>query len=107
MAANPKFDAILAEMAQLHARKNHDYAKDSNPYSNFEEAALTAGCSVDTVFLVLIGIKLARLRELLSAGKTPTNESVADSRLDLTTYCALWASYHLPAGDHVLGYRRV
>lgn len=94
---NPKFDALLDDMRALHAKKNHDYAKDTNPYSNFEEAAHTAGCSVDTVFRVMLGIKIARLNELISNGKTPTNESVQDSRMDLATYAALWASYHREA----------
>lgn len=92
--ANPKFAALLEDMAALHARKNHDYAKDDNPYSNFEEAATFAGCSVDTVFQVLLGIKFARLRELLASGKTAQNESVQDTRIDATMYAALWASYY-------------
>jgi hypothetical protein len=94
---NPKFEALLDDMRALHARKNHDYAKDSNPYSNFEEAAATAGCSVDTVFRVLIGIKIARLNELLDSGKPALNESVDDSRMDLTMYAALWTSYRREA----------
>lgn len=94
MARNLRFEQLLNDMRDLHARKNHDYAKTSNPYSNFEDAAETAGCSVDTVFRVLIGIKLARLKELLASGKTAQNESVQDSRMDLTMYCALWTSYN-------------
>ena len=81
-------------MAETHDKKNADYAHAGNPYSNFEEAAATAGVSVDAVFAVLIGIKLARLKAL--KGKAPNNESVQDSRLDLAVYSALWASYHTP-----------
>lgn len=93
MAQNPAFHALLARMAETHDRKNADYAQDGNPYSNFEEAAASAGCSVDTVFRVLIGIKQARLKELLKGEKTAQNESVDDSKLDLAVYAALWASY--------------
>jgi len=95
MSHNPKFHALLTQMGEVHDSKNHDYAHDGNPYSNFEEAAATAGCSVNTVFAVLIGIKLARLNAL-RRGKTPNNESVQDSRLDLAVYAALWASYAMP-----------
>lgn len=95
MARNLRFEQLLNDMRELHSRKNHDYAKDSNPYSNFEEAADVAGCSVDTVFRVMIGIKLARLKELLASGKTAQNESVQDSRMDLTMYAALWTSYNM------------
>lgn len=94
MAHNPKFDALLRTMQATHDRKNADYAQDGNPYSNFEYAAEVAGTTVDTVFRVLLGVKLARLDELLK-GKTPRNESVEDSKLDLAVYAALWASYEL------------
>lgn len=96
---NPAFSNLLAEMAQLHDAKNHDYAQDGNPYSNFCQAAEVAqGFSgIDAVFATMIGVKLARLRELTSAGKTPNNESIADTRKDLAMYAALWASYY----DHV------
>lgn len=92
---NPKFNAHLERMASVHDAKNSDYAEDGNPYSNFEFTAKVAGVSVDTVFRVLIGVKMARLDELLK-GKTPKHESVDDSVLDLSVYTALWASYRAP-----------
>lgn len=103
MAHNPAFDSLLDEMRKLHFSKNHDYAQDGNPYSNFCQAAdVAAGFSgIDAVFATMIGVKLARLRELTSAGKTPNNESIADTRKDLAMYAALWASYY----DHVLDSR--
>ena len=93
MAKNPKFDAFLDRMRDTHDRKNADYASGDNPYSNFEEAAHSAGCSVDMVFAVLIGIKQARIKELTTKDKTPNNESLQDSRLDMAVYAALRASY--------------
>jgi hypothetical protein len=75
---------LLDEMRALHDRKSHDYAEDGNPYSNFEFAAQLAEgfTGVDAVFAVLMGIKLARLRELTAKGKTPNNESIEDTRRD-------------------------
>lgn len=93
MACNPDFDAVLDTMRAVHLRKNHDYAQDGNPYSNFEEAAAEAGVSVHTVFKVMIGIKNARIRELEASGKTPANEALADSYLDRLMYSALQLSY--------------
>jgi len=92
---NPAFTALLAEMQALHESKNADYASDSDPYSNFRQAASVANgfSGVDAVFATLIGIKLARLRELTSSGKRPNNESVQDTRTDLAMYAALWASF--------------
>lgn len=94
MATNPKFDAHLEKMRKIHEAKNHDYAKDTNPYSNFEETARFAGVTVDQVFRVMIGTKLSRLNELLAAGKEPNNESIQDTRDDLSVYACLYASYH-------------
>lgn len=92
---NPKFHRALQLMQEIHDKKSADYATTANRYSNFEEAAATAGVTVDEVFGVLIGVKLARLRELLGSGKKPNNESIADTKLDLANYAALWFSYDL------------
>lgn len=93
MPNNPHFSGLLQDMAALHDQKNHDYAHDENPYSNFEEAAKEADVSVATVFSVMIGIKNARIRELERAGKDPQNESVLDSYMDRCMYTALDLSY--------------
>lgn len=93
MANNPRFENLLAQMSALHQKKNHDYASDADPFSNFTFAANHAGVDVDTVFRVMIGIKEARLRELTSAGKVPNNESIEDTRIDLTMYQALRCAF--------------
>lgn len=97
MARNPKFTTLLAQMAELHDKKNEDYASDGNPYSNFEYAAQVAAIFTDPedrVYATLLGIKLARIAEL-RRGKTPKNEPLHDSYKDATTYMAIWASKHL------------
>lgn len=91
---NPKFDAVLQKMKAIHDKKSADYANDANRYSNFESAATSAGTTVDVVFRTLIGVKLARLAELQGKGKTPNNESIQDSLLDLAVYASLYASYY-------------
>jgi hypothetical protein len=95
---NPRFDMLLSEMRDLHARKNNDYARDDDPYSNFKFAALVAEgfTGTDAVFATMIGIKLARLKELRGKGKTAQNESAQDSLMDLAMYAALWCSHALP-----------
>ncbi len=72
--------------------KNEDYAKLGSAFSNFEYSAECAGVKVEDVFMVFLGTKLARLRELLS-GKEPNNESIQDTLMDLSNYAdllALW-----------------
>ena len=95
MSRNPRFDAVLARIHDTHEKKNSDYADDSNPYSNFEGAAHLAGQTVDQVFHTLLGIKMERLRQLMT-GKKPNYESLDDTLLDLATYAALWLSYRTP-----------
>lgn len=99
MAKNPKFNSLLREMYELHQSKNSDYCGDGpaiNPYQNFIDSAATAGTDIESVFLTLIGVKLARIRALRASGKEPNNESLQDSRKDLAMYAALYASWFLP-----------
>ena len=91
---NPKFDQVLQKMKAMHDKKSQDYANDTNRYANFEHAATSAGTTVDVVFRVLIGVKLARLSELQGKGKAPLNESIMDSLIDLAVYSTLYASYY-------------
>lgn len=98
---SPEFYKLLEDMAAIHNKKSHDYAMESNPFSNFERAGLIASWfthPVEIAFAALIGVKLARLAEL-SNGKTPNNESVADTQLDLATYAALWGAWKKTKND--------
>lgn len=104
MNSSPHFQALLDDMLALHLRKGHDYARNENPFSNFEEAADEAGVSVDQVFKVMVGIKNARIRELERSGKSPSNESLADSYMDRLMYCALQLAYQRRQhADHLSG----
>lgn len=92
---NKTHQNLLAEIIALHEKKAKDYAHSGDPYSNFKSAAETASgfTGVDAVFATLIGVKLARIRELAAPGRSPSNESLDDSFVDLTNYCAIWTSY--------------
>lgn len=87
------FNTILDEMKTVHGKKSADYANPSDRFSNFTEAASEAGCSVDTVFRVLIGIKNGRIKQLMNSGVAPKNESLEDSILDRTVYSVLWMAW--------------
>ena len=89
------FNEILEECKAIHDKKEHDYAKMEDPFSNFRFAARLAEeftNPIDKVFATIIGIKEARLIELRN-GKEPKNESVRDNHLDLINYCILWLDY--------------
>ncbi len=91
IADHPVF-AVFDRMRATVESKANDYADDDNVYSNFENAAQIAGISVDQVFMVLIGIKVERLRQLM-AGTVPNHESIDDTRIDLSNYAALWQGW--------------
>ena len=77
--------------------KATDYAEETNYFSNFEFAAKAAGITVDQVFLVMMGIKLARLAQLIGAGKVPNFESIDDNLLDSINYPGLLKAYRRQA----------
>ena len=90
-----EYKDILDRMREVHEKKNHDYASNENPFSNFLYAADFASDftdNVDKTFATIIGIKLARLIAL--QGKEAVNESVLDTYQDLTIYMSLWYQYH-------------
>jgi hypothetical protein len=92
----PEFIELLEKQKEIHLKKNQDYASLENPFSNFERSATLIEWfddPVDKAFIALIGTKLARLAELLQPNRTPQNESIEDSFLDLNVYCGLWAAY--------------
>lgn len=121
-------EEILNRSLAIHLKKREDYASDptANPFENFDRSNLVADWfpTAYKSFAVLIGTKIARLGALLITGKTPNNESIDDTFLDLVTYCALFYAYwkdkqikraelesqvrqlHDPLDDDFLGYSK-
>jgi hypothetical protein len=91
---SPTFYALLEEMANTHDAKSHDYASDKNPSGNYhfagKVAQMFAHSSDDAGFVGRIAEKIYRLANLESSGKSPKNESVADTEKDICVITALW-----------------
>ena len=107
---NPRFNRALQRMQETHDAKSHDYATDANPYANFDFAQTVAArfqAPHDHVFATMVGIKLARLGELLGRGKTPKHESIDDSFLDLANYVVLWWTSQQRVADRPARQQRV
>jgi hypothetical protein len=81
---HPRFYELITEICELHDRKNADYAKDSDPLSNFRQAE-GFGIPAWKGVLVRMSDKWSRIQEL-SNGKSPQNESLRDSLIDLAVY---------------------
>ena len=93
---HPKFYFILKKLAELHSKKNYQYATDSDPLSNFK----SAGRMVEKLFKPNINIPLATALVYLSKqvdgvvnmvgeGKTNTVESLKDKLMDISIYAIL------------------
>jgi len=84
---DPRFYALLAEIAELHSRKNHDYSKPTEPLSNFTRSR-ALGVEPWRGVLIRMSDKWSRIEQLAS-GKTPKNESMRDSLIDLAVYALI------------------
>ena len=82
-------DVLLAQCKSMLSRKNHDYAGNTDIFSNFKFAASAAGISPPQSILVLLGVKISRLSQLIGSGKEPLNEKIEDSIVDLINYALL------------------
>lgn len=90
----PVADA-LDTIRTIFAKKNADYAQDSNWRSNFSDVAAQMGWTdLDSVD-ALIAVKQARLKSLRTNGRTPVNESVADTLLDRAVYAVIALAIYL------------
>ena len=86
---HPDFYKTLEEMANLHDRKNHDYAASSDPLSNLRLCERVGIPAYKGVF-VRLGDKFSRLEQLIG-GKDPMvkGESVEDTLMDQAVYSIL------------------
>lgn len=82
------FNEFSEEQRKTLIKKRSDYATE-DVLSNFIQTANIIGSSPAQVALTLIGIKVARLGNLISNNKTNVNESMEDSVLDLANYAFL------------------
>ena len=81
------FEDMVAKMRATLLSKGDDYANEDR-LSNFKLAGAVSGLNAELNCLSLISTKVARLGVLLH-DKTPKNESVEDSVLDLANYAVL------------------
>lgn len=86
---HPEFYKLLDQMAELHSRKNHDYAGESDPLKNLRSPKRIG---IDPFVGVMIRLqdKWSRLEEFLNS-KTllVKNESVEDTLMDNAVYSLL------------------
>ena len=90
------FDNALIGIVKTNRAKRKDYTSgDAGIFENFERAADEVKLTVDQVISVLIAIKNARLRALLGREDEAVHESIEDTILDRTVYCAILRAWRL------------
>ena len=82
-----EFAKILAEVQAMHDKKQKDYGKQGDPFSNVR-ASEDFGIPGWVGCLVRANDKMRRLQKFAQGGIL-VNESVEDSFLDLITYVAI------------------
>lgn len=88
-SGHPRFYALLSEIAELHAAKNHDYAGDADPLRNLRMCE-AAGIEAWKGVVVRLTDKLSRLQGFAKSGELRVkDESVIDTFKDMAVYSLL------------------
>lgn len=74
-------------------KKNHDYSKDTDPFSNFRAIAYMLGRPADEVIMMFIVNKISRISNLLHRENAVKDEGIEDSVLDCINYLAILKAY--------------
>lgn len=83
---HPDFYSLLCEMAELHSRKNHDYAGAGDPLRNFRKS-LEQGIEPWRGVMIRLSDKWSRLESFCKQDKLAVkDESVEDTLLDNAVY---------------------
>ena len=86
---HPRFYELLEAMAELHSRKNHDYAGTSDPLKNLW-ACNRLNLEPFMGVMVRLQDKWSRLEEFVKSGKLMVKgESVKDTLMDNAVYSIL------------------
>jgi len=83
------FYELLDKMADLHSRKNHDYAGDKDPLKNLR-ASERIGIEPVKAVIIRLQDKWSRLEEFINSGQLLVKEeSVIDTLMDNAVYSLL------------------
>lgn len=107
-AGDPRFHALLNEIARLHDQKQQDYGTDNDPFANVRSSA-DFGVAPWIGALIRLHDKITRLKSFASRGSL-ANESAEDSMMDIAVYALialiLYREESRP-GAHLINYKPV
>lgn len=89
---------LIKSIAQTYAKglkiiekKNQDYAKGNDAFSNFRSAEII-GISAEQAILVRVLDKISRIANLLTKENAVKDESISDTLIDCINYLAILKS---------------
>lgn len=88
LGGHPRFYELLLQAAEIHARKNKNYAVDGNPLSNLKECE-RIGIRPFIGVMIRLFDKWSRLIELTKGKQDLVGESLVDTLLDNAIYSVL------------------
>jgi hypothetical protein len=89
LGGHPEFYNLLMQIAELHARKNADYAKTTDPLSNLRQCE-AFGIPAWKGVLIRITDKFSRVTQLGSGKEAQVkDESIEDTLMDMAVYSLL------------------
>lgn len=77
-----RFYELIDCMADIHQKKNSDYATDQDPLSNFKQAAKGVGITPFQYCMARVYEKMARLEQIIKKGSA-NNEGMLESTIDI------------------------
>lgn len=87
-AGHKRFYELLDTIADLHERKNNNYASDNDPLSNLRLCE-SFGVPATMGTMVRMSDKWSRLTELMKGKQDLVGESMTDTLMDLAIYSLL------------------
>jgi hypothetical protein len=89
------FEVEVAQLAKITNRKNRDYARKDNAFSNFEKIEqMTHGrIRLEDGILVRMTDKIARISNLLEHSANVKSEQITDTLQDLAVYSIILKIY--------------
>ena len=84
---DPRLHTLLAEIGELHDRKQQDYGTDSDPFANVRASELW-GIPAWVGAMIRLNDKVKRLQTLALRGNL-ANESPKDSFMDIAVYALI------------------
>lgn len=74
-------------------KKNQDYSKDADPFSNFRAIAYMLGRPAEEVIMMFIVNKISRATNLLYRENAVKDEGITDTLVDCINYMAILKAY--------------